>query len=189
MNNFEKIKYTYLHRKALMYFIKENKYLEDDERSELIKRAEIHDMDKMVLLLFHDKKWVSFYHRNNNAHHIKEYIANSNEPEKIDLLEAIFDFECAALTKPDKPLNAFDTINTYYKEYMPLFSKYLIKLHMNRSYIAVTDEAKKYMGSFCGSEAEILDEIKAYLKTPGNIYEKLGDKCCSKEEYDKSINS
>src|SRR5574344_1971289 len=53
--NKEKIKYTKLHRKALMKCIKDNKIsvikaYGPDMYTALIKRAEVHDMDKIAYL-------------------------------------------------------------------------------------------------------------------------------------------
>ncbi len=186
LKNLENIQYTYLHRKALTYYIENNKYLSDYEREELLKRAKIHDMDKMVLYLFWDKKEASKYHREHNPHHISEFIKNGNTPTDIDILESIFDCECAALTKSDKPLNAYDTVQTYYPELIDLYAPYLEKLKLNNSYCAITLDAIDYINAFDISEENLLSEIKEYLiNNKDNIYERLMDKCCSKEEYSR----
>lgn len=186
LKNLENIKYTYLHRKALTYYIENNKYLSDYEREELLKRAKIHDMDKMVLYLFWDKKEASKYHREHNPHHISEFIKNGNTPTDIDILESIFDYECAALTKPDKPLNAYDTVQTHYPELIDLYAPYLKKLKLNHSYCAITLDAIDYINAFDISEENLLLEIREYLtNNKNNIYERLRDKCCSKEEYSR----
>ena len=52
MRNFEKLVYTYKHRKILMFLAK--KYF--DNNNDLIERLKHHDMDKMYLLLFYEKK-------------------------------------------------------------------------------------------------------------------------------------
>lgn len=189
LKNLENIKYTYLHRKALTYYIENNKYLSDYEREELLKRAKIHDMDKMVLYLFWDKKEASKYHREHNPHHISEFIKNGNTPTDIDILESIFDYECAALTKPDKPLNAYDTVQTHYPELIDLYASYLEKLKLNHSYCAITLDAIDYINAFDTSEKNLLSEIKEYLtNNEDNIYKRLRDKCCSKEEYSRIFN-
>lgn len=188
LKNLNYIQYTYLHRKSLYYFIKTNKYLNEEDRKLLLQRAKIHDMDKMVLYLFWEKKDASKYHREHNAHHVSEYIKLGNTPNRIDILESIFDYECAALTKTDKPLNAFDTLEVYYPELIPLYKDYLKDLHMDSSYTAITDDSVKYINQFSIDENTLLEEIAIYLvENEDNVYTRLKEKCCSKEEYENLI--
>lgn len=184
MKNFEYAKYTHLHRVALRYLISTNEHLTDDERKELLFRAETHDMDKMVLYMFWDKKDASAYHRSHASHH------NRQNPTDLDVLESIFDFECAGLTKPDKPLNAYDTVMKLKPELAPKFMPVLERLHMNASYNVCTPDALRYISKFKNDgEQDILDEIHTYLTTTSeNIYTELGDKCCSFEQYENLFN-
>ena len=101
MKNMEHILYTYKHRKVVMMLAK--KYFGDNK--ELLKQVELHDLDKLYMYLFYDKKTVSKLHREKSFHH-------ENELEKTDLdyKEMVLDWESARYTKPDKPLNAFDTL-------------------------------------------------------------------------------
>ena len=46
----------------------------------------------------------------------------------IDILETIFDCECAALTKPDKPRNAYKTFQDFYPEFYNTAKPYRIQL-------------------------------------------------------------
>ena len=184
IKNLDYIKYTYLHRKSLIYYINTNKYLSDEERENLLQRAKVHDMDKMTLYLFWDKKDASNYHRTHNGHHVFEYIKRGFTPDKFDILESIFDYECAALTKPDKPLNAFDTLRAHYPSLIPYYEEYMERLNMNSTYCAITDEALSYINSFEVSEEILLKEVATYLtENKENIYTTLKDKCCSEEEY------
>ena len=73
MKNFEKLVYTYKHRKILVFLAK--KYFDNDE---LLERLKHHDMDKMYLLLFYEKKDIESYHRAMSTHH-------DNELEKKEL--------------------------------------------------------------------------------------------------------
>lgn len=187
IKNFEYCKYTYLHRKALIYYIKTNKYLTKLEREELLKRAKIHDMDKLTLYLFWEKKEASAYHRKTATHHLKENTSDY-EITELDYLECIFDCECAALTKTDKPLNANDTFKKWYPEYYDKFLPLLKRLHMNSSYCAITDDAINYINSFDITEDILLEEVAIYLaENETNIYTDLKEKCCLYCEYENLI--
>lgn len=189
MNNFEYCKYTYRHRKALLYFIQKNEFLTEEEKEEMIKRAKYHDLDKMTMYLFWSKNASSDFHRNTNRHHLSEYGGNLNDISYYDKMEAVFDFECAALTKWDKPLNAFDTMKKWYPQLENELLPILQKLHMDSSYIAVTDEAKEYMKQYENiTEEMILDEVRMYLREKkDNIYTILGDALCNKKDYEKLV--
>jgi hypothetical protein len=170
IKNYKYCEYTYLHRKALVYYIEKNEYLNDKEKNELLKRARIHDMDKLTLYLFRDKEEASKYHREHESHHIKKNVPFT----KMDLLESIFDYECAALTKPDKPLNAYDTVVKYYSEFKDVYMKELKRLNMDSSYLAVTNEDIAFIENINVEESDILKEVSEYLKnTPENIYIKI----------------
>ena len=77
----------------------------------LLEQIELHDLDKLYLYLFYDKSVVSRIHREQNPHH-----TNALEKTKLDYLEMVLDWESARYTKPDKPLNAYDTLYAYYPE-------------------------------------------------------------------------
>lgn len=71
----------------------------------------IHDIDKLIMFfLFIPEKWISKIHRYVSWHH------PNNKIEWFRLNEAIFDWESARFTKPDKPLNARDTCLKFYPE-------------------------------------------------------------------------
>ena len=98
MKNLNWCIYTYRHRRAFEYCV--NKLIHDpDLREEMLKRARIHDMDKMVMYLFLEQKEAQKIHM---MHLPRTY---------EDLVETIIDYECAPYTKPDKPLNAYDFTN------------------------------------------------------------------------------
>lgn len=67
----------------------------------------LHDLDKVFLYLFLGKKLTHNLHRFWSRHHLH----NGDIKNKI---EAAFDWESARYTKPDKPLDAFDTWKKYY---------------------------------------------------------------------------
>ena len=107
MRNREYIDYTYKHRKVVMLLAQ--KYFGENE--ELLAQVELHDLDKLFTYLFYDKKVASKLHREQNPHH-----ANDVEKTELDYIEMVLDWESARYTKPDKPLNAYDTLYAYYPE-------------------------------------------------------------------------
>jgi len=99
-------KYTLKHKEAFLRVEKE-----------LLSRNTIagyfHDCDKQVLFLipFVKKDTISKIHRNCSKHHIQ------NAKTERHIIQAIIDWECARYTKPDKPLDAFDTMKKHYPSY------------------------------------------------------------------------
>lgn len=156
MKNFEKCAYTYRHRKAFLYLV--NKIIKDELiKKEMIKRARFHDLDKVVLYLFFDRKQVSNYHRKTVRHHLE----NNIEKNFYDYLESIIDFECAAYTKPDKPLNAHDTILKFYKNISSKDYNSLINIlnqyNLNSSYCVLDDkEGIEYMKKYQNVTEEMI---------------------------------
>ncbi len=78
-------------------------------------RGLFHDWEKPWLYLcpWLNENTIQKKHRNNSPHHV-EAAKFSTVPH---LVEMYIDWECAALTKPDKPLNAFETLVHFYPEY------------------------------------------------------------------------
>ncbi len=106
MKNLNWCIYTYRHRRAFEYCV--NKLIHDpDLREEMLKRARIHDMDKMVMYLFLGQKEAQKVHMMHQPHHLENDLPRNYE----DLVETVIDYECAPYTKPDKPLNAYDFTN------------------------------------------------------------------------------
>jgi hypothetical protein len=70
-----------------------------------------HDMDKIRMLRSGmAPEEVSRIHRAHSPHH------PGSDAETPNYDEMIFDWESARRTKPDKPLNAYDTMMRYYPE-------------------------------------------------------------------------
>ena len=90
------VKYTWEHRKMVQKLAKEKGY-----------SFPFHDLDKVFLYPILGKKFTHNLHRFWSGHHLH----NGNIKNKI---EAAFDWESARYTKPDKPLDAFDTWKKYY---------------------------------------------------------------------------
>lgn len=85
-----------------------------------------HDWDKLILFIFFPflgERIINQLHRRINRHHPtyftgKNWNKHLKNPKKIDWTEAIIDWECARFTKPDKPLNARDTLLKFYPEFI-----------------------------------------------------------------------
>ncbi|MGN1384619.1 MAG: hypothetical protein ACI4XD_04965 [Clostridia bacterium] len=157
MKNQEYIEYTYLHRKVVMYLA--NKYIKKD-KEKILKQIQYHDMDKLFMYLFYDKKDVSAMHRKLSSHH-----ENETEKNYIDYIEMILDWESARYTKPDKPLNAYDTLYKYYPnmehEILPILKEFEIdkpNLPMEKDVLEYANSLKNI--SMEDIEKELIDYIK-----------------------------
>ena len=106
MRNLKWCIYTYRHRRAFEYCV--NRLIREPSlRGEMLRRARVHDMDKMVLYLFMDQREAQRLHTESQPHHLENDLERTYE----DYVEVVLDYECAPYTKPDKPLNAFDFVN------------------------------------------------------------------------------
>ena len=106
MKNLKWCIYTYRHRKAFEYCVR--RYIHEPVlREEMLRRAAVHDMDKMTMYLFMDQKEAQEMHVDTQPHHLENDLPRTYE----DLVETVIDYECAPYTKPDKPLNAYDFTN------------------------------------------------------------------------------
>lgn len=94
----------------------------------------LHDTDKVfylypVALIFgKDKNWIKNKHRLNNRHHVESKYDKSYK----DYVEMIIDWECARFTKPDKPLNAFQTMKKFYPDMEPKILPILKKFGLTK---------------------------------------------------------
>ena len=115
--NMEAIKYTKAHRKAF-------KKIEKEILEHNTWRSIVHDLDKVILYNILSHKKVKNFHRSTARHHVENNIKKSRN----DYIEMIIDWECARYTKPDKPLNAYDTLYKWYpeleNEILPLLKKF-----------------------------------------------------------------
>ena len=107
--NKERVKYSLNHRKA---FRKVEKQLLGRNTF----RSLFHDLDKVILYNFFEYKSVHDFHRKHTRHH------SVKAKTHADFIQMVLDWECARFTKPDKPLNARETL---YKFYPTLESKIL----------------------------------------------------------------
>ncbi len=103
MNRLDYVKYTLLHRKAF-------RQVEKELLGKVSLRGYLHDLDKVFLYPLLGKNLTSKLHRKFARHH------KNSAKILADYKEMVIDWECARYTKPDKPLNAYDTLYKYYPE-------------------------------------------------------------------------
>jgi len=101
------IKYTLEHKLAIMA-------LSYEFFGYVSKRIILHDTEKLVLYTMMNPKSAHNLHRGHSIHHSENFLQGGPKAAIMNRTEAIFDYECARYTKPDKPLNAYDTIMKYY---------------------------------------------------------------------------
>ena len=109
---FRRIVYTCRHKVA---------YLRVEKRlfGKNTLRGYFHDIDKILLYLalWIEPDQVQKIHRKHSKHHVQNQLFKKRE----DLIDTIIDWECARLTKPDKPLNAYETLMRFYPEYQETY--------------------------------------------------------------------
>ena len=150
MNNFEDLLYTYKHRKVVLFLAK--LYFDNEDLMEQVKK---HDLDKMYLLLFCEKKDINKFHRNISSHH-----DNDIPKTELDYMEMVLDWESARYTKADKPLNAFDTMNKYYPHLKEKILPILSELKLDYS----TFEKDKFVAQYVKTLDTItIDDIRKEL--------------------------
>lgn len=103
IKNKDRIKYTLAHRKAF-------RSVEKQLLGYNTVRSLFHDLDKVFLYSIFEYKTVHNFHRNHAHHHIVK------AKTRNDYIQMIINWECARITKPDKPLNARQTLYKFYPE-------------------------------------------------------------------------
>lgn len=150
MKNFEKLVYTYKHRKVINYLAK--KYF---NREDLFERLKSHDMDKMYLLLFYEKKSIEGFHRMMSFHH-----DNTLEKSELDYIEMVLDWESARYTKDDKPLNAYDTMIKFYPHLEDKILPILKRVGLDKSTLEKEDDVVCFTNTISNVT---VDDIKKEL--------------------------
>lgn len=117
MFNIKHIKYTYIHKKA---FLKVEKELTGSNSI----RGLLHDVDKLILYPVLPKKIVSKMHRRFSRHHI------NSARTRNDFIEMMIDWESARFTKPDKPLDAQQTLFVLYPQLINVMIPLLIEFNL-----------------------------------------------------------
>ena len=94
------------HKIAFMKVRKSNEYL---LKNISLTRALMHDTGKAINILLLGDSIATWIHRQLAGHHQEESM------NKYQKAEAFCDWECARYTKPDKPLDGYETWHEYYK--------------------------------------------------------------------------
>lgn len=117
--SYKHIPYTFKH--WLMVLKLEKKYIG-------YYKYPFHDLDKLFMYIFVPylgTKVIQKIHTKFANHHLRKYKKHMNFDE------AILDWESARFTKPDKPLDAWDTYQKYFTEFsnelLPIFEKFNLK--------------------------------------------------------------
>ena len=156
MKNKEYIEYTYKHRKIVMLLAK--KYF--NENPKILEQIKCHDLDKMFMYLFYDKKDISRIHRDLCKHH-----DNDLEKGYLDYVEMVLDWESARYTKPDKPLNAYDTLYKYYPNLIDSILPILTEMGIDKSNLPMEKDILEYAQNLDNVTCkDIENEIIQYVK-------------------------
>lgn len=155
MKNEEYMVYTYKHRKIVMYLA--NKYIKGDNKK-LLEHIKYHDLDKLFMYMFYDKKDVSTMHRKLSFHH------DNDKPKTYeDYVEMVLDWESARYTKPDKPLNAYDTLYRYFSHMEDKILPILDEFNIKGTNLPMEQDTLEYANSLIVTKDEIKKEMSEYL--------------------------
>ena len=155
MKNKDYIEYTYKHRKIVIYLA--NKYYKDNK--ELLDKVKLHDLDKLFMYLFYEKEDASNIHRDLMSHHQNKIVK-----DKLDYMEMVLDWESARYTKPDKPLNAYDTLYMFYPGLEEHILPILKELGIDKPNLPMEEDVWEYTQSIVNvSKEDIKNEIIEYL--------------------------
>ena len=155
MKNKDYIEYTYKHRKIVIYLA--NKYYKDNK--ELLDKVKLHDLDKLFMYLFYEKESASDIHRDMISHH-----ENNLPKTELDYMEMVLDWESARYTKPDKPLNAYDTLYRFYPGLEEHILPILKELGIDKPNLPMDDDVWEYTQSIVNvNKEDIKNEIIEYL--------------------------
>ncbi|MBR2845865.1 MAG: hypothetical protein IKF00_11705 [Solobacterium sp.] len=175
MKNLDWNIYTYRHRRAFAYCV--SRLIHDPVlKQEMLKRAEVHDMDKMLMYLFLDQHTAQLLHVQRQPHHLENSLPRSYE----DLVETVIDYECAPYTKQDKPLNAYDFVLKLHGMHLlndeTMNSLMSIMRELNIDHSGTVSEDTEGLAYIAGlgevTEEMVLEEILTYIRNhPDNELE------------------
>jgi len=123
--------YDVLNHKYAFWCVRNNNSFLRNEIS--LSRALMHDLEKLVLILLIGDRLATKFHRWFAGHHQSERM---NWSQKV---EAFCDWESARYTKPEKPLNGFQTWRKYYKgvDMDQVYAGYLIGIKKRKVHYAM----------------------------------------------------
>ena len=134
------------------------KYFKDNH--ELLERIECHDLDKLFMYLFYDKKSASKIHRDLSKHH-----ENELEKDYLDYVEMVLDWESARYTKPDKPLNAYDTLVNFYSNMTEIILPILKEMEIDKPNLPMDEDIFNSINQIEQvTEEDIEKEMTKYIK-------------------------
>ena len=150
-------------------------------------RGIFHDWEKTWMYLFPwlNEDEIQRKHRKNNPHHV--------ESEKFSsiphLVEMYIDWECAAITKPDKPLNAFDTLLHFYPAYIKYMLPVCLAFNVKSVKSNVWLHAWHELAKDANKNAEVYAEVLRVLKQISDVTysQELAMKLKKKYTYGQSI--
>lgn len=116
MKNVKKLKYTLRHKIA---FLRVERQLLGYNTI----RGLLHDMDKVIMYCFLPTETAHNFHVKHSRHHDKAHTHD-------DYVQMVIDWECARFTKPDKPLNAVQTLEKFYPELKEKINPVLKELNL-----------------------------------------------------------
>lgn len=114
------IKYTWEHKKA---FLKVEKRM----TGQISWRGIFHDCDKLLMYMFRDAKTVHKWHRSHSRHHTVKACTRE------DYIQMLVDWECAKFTKPDKPLDAWETMYKYYPQLEEALKPLMLEFSLDKN--------------------------------------------------------
>lgn len=174
MLNFKQVKYSIMHRDVVRLLTA--KYIDDEE---FLKRVYFHDMDKVLLYM---QESIASSH-NKHLTHISHHLEADGKKTKDDYLETVIDWDSARYTKPDKLLNAYQTLKKFYPDFYVEVIPILKELGLDCDDVPIDKEIlnavlhKDYDSNYCLKE--IAEYVKYLINNKINfyydIYETLGN--------------
>ena len=111
------------------------------------------------MYLFYEKEDASNIHRDLMSHHQNKIVK-----DKLDYMEMVLDWESARYTKPDKPLNAYDTLYRFYPGLEEHILPILKELGIDKPNLPMEEDVWEYTQSIVNvSKEDIKNEIIEYL--------------------------
>lgn len=165
---FDRMIYTIKHQYAIE--LVSQKYCD----SKMLEKIKYHDMDKILMMMFIDKDLLIPLHRRFSTHHPYKDKKLGND----DYLEMVMDWESARFSKPDKQLNANDTLYNYHPDLADKIEPILEKLDLNHKTIPLdfSDEIYLKVEEYEVTEELVKNKIVDYIKN-GNLYNEVLEEC------------
>ena len=112
------------------------------------------------MYLFYEKESASDIHRDMISHH-----QNKLPKTDLDYMEMVLDWESARYTKPDKPLNAYDTLYRFYPGLEEHILPILKELGIDKPNLPMEEDVWEYTQSISDvSLDDIKNELIKYVK-------------------------